>query len=153
MGLKQLLKKITKQLWKIYFPCSYMYSAHHIPLLWIFPTYLTYPVKQNKLEFWITVLMDLLHFLGPHLLCKHLSNVLQTRNLCNTPRSLTFNLNEFDSTSPMSNCKLHLSFQCDLSSHDWHKKSVRVDAPKEPPKLLCLNVKNTSSSELLISFW
>ena len=67
-GLKQWLKTITKQC-NIYFPCSYMYSSHHIPLLWIFPTYLTYPVKQNKSEFWITVLMDLLHFLGPHLLC------------------------------------------------------------------------------------
>ena len=33
------------------------------------------------------------------------------------------------------------------------QKSVAVEGPKEFPKLLCLNVKNTFPSELLISFW
>ena len=33
-------------------------------------------------------------------------------------RLVTLLLNKFDSTPPMSNCKLHLSFQGDLSSDD-----------------------------------
>ena len=95
--------KVTMQY--IYFPCSYMYSSHHITLLWIFPTYLTYPVKQNKSEFWVTVLMDLLHFLGPHLLVS-ICQMYFKRGICVTCL-VTLLLNKFDSTPPMSNCKLH----------------------------------------------
>ena len=65
----------------------YAYAANESTLYCIspdqnLPNIFKLSSKQNKSAFWITVLMYLLHFLGPHLLPQHLSNVLQKWTLC-----------------------------------------------------------------------
>ena len=119
------------------FPLSYFPA--HIP-----STCLAIPVKQHKSEF---LNFDCLpHFLGLHFwLRRQLSrrNVLQTRNSLGRPRLL----NKFNITSRSSTCE-HSGLQSWLVGR-LTLKSVVLEGPKEFPKLLCLNVKNTSSSDSL----
>ena len=128
------------------------YAAYESTLWYIspaqnLPNIFNLSSKQNKSAFWITVLMDLLHFLEPHLLRQH--EIYFKRELCVTPAKLRV-LNKFDSTSPTSTCK-HSGFNVtcwttDIKICGWMvQKYLQI--------LLWLNIKNTSSSEPLLSFW
>ena len=128
------------------------YAAYESTLWYIspaqnLPNIFNLSSKQNKSAFWITVLMDLRHFLEPHLLRQH--EIYFKRELCVTPAKLRV-LNKFDSTSPTSTCK-HPGFNVtcwttDIKICGWMvQKYLQI--------LLWLNIKNTSSSEPLLSFW
>ena len=128
------------------------YAAYESTLWYIspaqnLPNIFNLSSKQNKSAFWITVLMDLLHFLEPHLLRQH--EIYFKRELCVTPAKLRV-LNKFDSTSPTSTCK-HPGFNVtcwttDIKICGWMvQKYLQI--------LLWLNIKNNSSSEPLLSFW
>ena len=128
------------------------YAAYESTLWYIspaqnLPNIFNLSSKQNKSAFWITVLMDLLNFLEPHLLRQH--EIYFKRELCVTPAKLRV-LNKFDSTSPTSTCK-HPGFNVtcwttDIKICGWMvQKYLQI--------LLWLNIKNTSSSEPLLSFW